>query len=59
MRWMNYLLAFSGIHAGLFGRHAADAMKWSGAAEVAGHLQDIVLGGATSNSGLLQGRLGS
>ena len=26
------------------------------AAEVAGHLQDIVLGGTTSESGLLQGR---
>ena len=33
-------------------------MKWSGpgAAAVAGHLQDIALGGATSESGLLQGR---
>ena len=41
-----------------FGRHAADAMKWSGAAEVAGHLQDIVLGGTTSESVLLQGRSG-
>ena len=30
-----------------------------GAAEVAGHLKDIVLGGATSESGLLQGRSGS
>ena len=31
-------------------------MRWSGAAEVVGHPQDIVLGGATSQSGLLQGR---
>ena len=30
-----------------------------GAAEVAGHLQDIVLGGATSKSGLLQGQINS
>ena len=48
----------------LFGRHmhAADAMEWPGgsreAAEVAGHLQDIVLGGTTSDSGLLQGSTG-
>ena len=43
---------------GLFGRHVADTMRWSGGCGGCWSppIQDIVLDGATSKSGLLQGR---